>query len=223
MASLVEIFPERGSMGSIVNSLEPNVKERTIAFQRYIQALLALPDITDNEIVMEFFDTKFKGCSGFRKSIGASGIWKECYAQISLGTFDFMHIYVWKTAYIGLTKRGVLYVFRSMYDTPDQATIRIDLRSVDARVGGDVLGRCVNVSNGDAKVFIKFSTIDEFSSWLRQVSDFGVNAAAHAPTVSSAREANRQAAPTTSAPPPKEIKAKGTGNTNDEFSAMYGM
>ena len=44
-----------------------------------------------------------------------------------------------------------------MYDTPDQATIRIDLRSVDARVGGDVLGRCVNVSNGDAKVFIKFS------------------------------------------------------------------
>ena len=62
-----------------------------------------------------------------RKSIGASGIWKECYAQISLGTFDFMHIYVWKTAYIGLTKRGEICLLSSMIGSTKHSYVKFNI------------------------------------------------------------------------------------------------
>lgn len=135
-----------------------------------------------------------------------------------------MFLFVWQTNYVGLTKRGILHVMSTLYDTPESSFVRIDLRSIDVRVGGDVSSRVVHVISGDTKVFIKFSTIDEFSSWLRQVSDFGIHTASQANVVGKANASKNAPPPTEKAAVREQhVRTKGTGNTDDDLSAMYGM
>ena len=224
MAPLQELFPEKGQMGSLLNSFDLTVKERLIGLRNYMQQLQQLPGINQLPQYLDFLDVEHKGISGFRRVMGNSQVLKESYAETSRGNFDFMGVYIWATHYVGLTKRGELYILRTLYDEPNAAVIRIDLRSIDVRVGGDVGTRVIHVMNGDTKVFIKFSTMDDFSSWLRQVSDFGVHTASSAASVGRINAA-KNAPKTRDITPVQEqhVRSKGTGNTDDELSVMYGM
>ena len=162
-----------------------------------------------------------------RKSVGAQQVLKESSLQVSFSSFLGLHS--WKTLYIGLSKRGVFYIFPTLYDGPEQSLTRIDLRSVDARVVGHVADRIIKIFNGDVKFYIKFSTTEEFSSWLRQLSDFGVSAAAttNANVPKSSNQSNNK-------------QQQGQGNDNskgdrnsmtpernagetDDFSTTFGM
>ena len=104
----------------------------------------------------------------------------------------------------------------------------IDLRTIDVRVTGDVSTLVIGISNPTMKFYLKFPSVDEFSSWLRQVSDFGVNAASQ--TVPS-RAAERLTSNSTNERRPSHPIATGdpvlgTGGRsirNDEFSDMFGM
>jgi hypothetical protein len=68
MAPLQELFPEKGTMGSLVNSFEPMITERMHSFQRYLQALLQLEGVLSLQSVQTFFDFNGKGLSGFRSA-----------------------------------------------------------------------------------------------------------------------------------------------------------
>lgn len=158
-----------------------------------------------------------------RKDVGNTQVLKEGYAMTSRGNFDFFSLFIWQVHYVGLTKRGVLYVLPGLYEEPKDALVSMDLRSIDVRVGGDVGQRVVHVINGDTKIFIKFSTIDEFSSWLRQVSDFGIHTASQASTVGKINASKNAPAPVERTTQEHHVRSKGTGNTDDDLSAMYGM
>lgn len=169
-----------------------------------------------------------------RKSIGSPNILKETYLEFSWATFEFMGVYLWSTNYVGLTKRGFLYVFSTLYDELSDALVTIDLRTIDVRISGDVSTRVIGISNPSTKIFLKYSTVDEFSGWLRQISDFGVNAASQN---TPSRAADRLQSNSTNT-----INTANTANTtsrkgritqsnigksdakqNDEFSDMFGM
>lgn len=248
MAPLQELFPEKGKFGSLINSFEPVVTDRIHSLQRYLQSLLSLEGVLTLPVVQTFFDVNGKGfltslffsslffsltnnilgVSGFRKAIGSTNILKETYLEFSWATFEFMSLFLWSTNYVGLTKRGYLYVFSTLYDELSDALVTIDLRTIDVRISGDVSTRVIGISNPSTKIFLKFSTVDEFSGWLRQVSDFGVNAASQntpSRAVDKLQSNTTNASTTTSRK--GRIAQSNTGKNetkqNDEFSDMFGM
>jgi hypothetical protein len=162
----------------------------------------------------------------FRKAVGVQNILKETYLDFSWATFDFFNFQIWSSYYVGLTKRGYLYLFSTLYDDLPQAFLTIDLRTIDVRVTGDVSTLVIGISNPTTKFYLKFPSVDEFSSWLRQVSDFGVNAASQ--TVPSRAAERLTSNSTAERRPSHPITATasgpgGGGVGNDEFSDMFGM
>ena len=84
----------------------------------------------------------------------------------------------WVRSYICLTKKGWLYCTKCIYDTPDECEVKIDLKSKNTRIGGEASRAEIHmIYNNDVNLSIKFRDAKDFSSWLRQLSDFGVNTA----------------------------------------------
>lgn len=226
---LQETFPEKGNMGSMINSFDSIVNERTIALQNYLQEILSHNNIKSDEIILTFFDVTNQGASGFRKSVGSQQVLKESSLQVSY--ISILGLHSWKTMYIGLTKRGLLYIFPTLYDGPDESVTRIDLRSVDARVVGNAGERIIKLFNGDVKFYLKYLSTEEFSSWLRQLSDFGVSAAST--TNSNVPKGNNQT--NNKQQGNNQLKNDNNSNNNDnnvsqrnagatdDFSSTYGM
>ena len=111
--------------------------------------------------------------------------------------------------------------------------LTIDLRTIDVRISGDVSTRIIGISNPSYKIYLKYSTIEEFSGWLRQISDFGVNAASQTtPSQAAERLQSNQTGSSTSNTTSRKgriaqtnLSNKGQNETkqNDEFSDMFGM
>lgn len=227
MSPLQSLFPDKGNMGSLVNSFDSVVADRIQAWRRYLPALLRLEGILTQDVVQRFFDTGGKGISGFRKSIGSNHILKETYLEFSWSTFEFVGLYLWSTHFVGLTKRGHLSVFSTLYDELNDAVVTIDLRTIDVRVTGDVSTLIIGILNPQIKIYLKFQSVGEFSSWLRQISDFGVNAASNnTPSVAADRlqAQNTRSGPAVSSSGPVARTGQPQQHLrNDEFSDMYGM
>lgn len=143
-----------------------------------------------------------------------------------------MSVKIWSPHYVGMTKRGYLYVFSTIYDELTSAVVTIDLRTIDVRITGDVSTLIIGISNPSIKFYLKFYSIDEFSSWLRQVSDFGVNAAsstvpskaADRLTSTNERRPSNQVTGSGSVRNSRVSQQTGGGGVgNDEFSDMFGM
>jgi hypothetical protein len=66
MAALQDLFPKKGSLGSLINSFEPILTERLHFFQTYLRNLLQLEGVLTLQTVQSFFDINGKGISGFR-------------------------------------------------------------------------------------------------------------------------------------------------------------
>lgn len=165
-----------------------------------------------------------------RKAVGGTNILKETYLEFSWATFDFMSLKIWAPHYVGLTKRGYLYVFSTIYDDISSAVVTIDLRTIDVRVTGDVSSLVIGISNPTVKFYLKYASLDEFSSWLRQVSDFGVNAASQTvPSKAAERLVSSDKRPANAVGGTGAVRNSrrqqpgGTGVANDEFSDMFGM
>jgi hypothetical protein len=134
---------------------------------------------------------------------------------------SILGLHSWKVLYIGLSKRGLLYVFKTLYDSPDDAIVRIDLRSVDARVIGTPSSNVIKVFNGEVKFYLKFGSMEEFSSCLRQLSDFGVSAASRLSSASSSSpQKNSQAS---QGPSSSQQQGSSTAPQTDDFASTYGM
>jgi hypothetical protein len=177
-----------------------------------------------------FFVASHVTLSLLRKAVGIQNILKETYLDFSWATFDFINFQLWSSHYVGLTKRGYLYIFSTLYDDISQALLTIDLRTIDVRITGDVSTLVIGISNPTVKFYLKFPTVDEFSSWLRQVSDFGVNAASQTVQsraaerlTSTSTSERRPSHPVATTAPPGGGGVGGGVARNDEFSDMFGM
>ena len=81
-------------------------------------------------------------------------------------------------SYICLTKKGWIYCTKCIYDTPDECEVKVDLKSKYTRIGGVASDGVLFVTyNNDVSLYIKFRDAVDFSSWLRQMSDFSINTA----------------------------------------------
>lgn len=218
MESLQELFPDKGSLGSVLNSFDAVVVSRTALLQTYLQQVLKNERLKSDEIMLTFLDVSNQGASGFKKSVGPTQVLKETSIQVSFSSFLGLHS--WKFQFVGVSKRGVLYIFTSLYDGPEQSVVRVDLRSVDARVVGNANDRIIKIFNGDVKLYLKFSSIEEFSSWLRQLSDFGVTAASRGSTVSAASKSNTKQS---QSPPADDPSSHRDAGETDDFSVTFGM
>lgn len=231
-------------MPSLLNTFDAITNDRSIRLQQYLQEILSHENIKNDEILLNFFDITNQGdlslppllpsssspaigASGFRKSVGASQVLRETSLHVSF--LSILGLHSWAVHYVGLSKRGVLYLFRTLYDVPDEAIVKIDLRSVDARVVGTSSNNIIKVFNGDVKFYLKFQSIDEFSSWLRQLSDFGVSAAATTTTSTPQSKSNKTKQNKDSNPTQDDIhtssqqqSSRNAGQT-DDFSSTYGM
>lgn len=85
-------------------------------------------------------------------------------------------------------------------------------------MSGNVSNRALNIANGDVQIFLKFSTVEEFSSWLRQASDFGVTAASR--QVQTQTQAPSSKTRTSDTQKTQYIEEKAD---NDDFSVTFGM
>jgi hypothetical protein len=146
-----------------------------------------------------------------------SQILKEMYVKVSHGTVDFMFLHYWKDYYAGLTKRGRLYLFGTMYDQVNERLYDIDLRAPETRVTADLPTRSIKILYGtDSKIFIKLSTPEDFSTWLRSISDFG--------TMASRSTTKQPAEEKSNSKSTDHYNTGSVGKTADEdSSAMYGM
>jgi hypothetical protein len=147
---------------------------------------------------------------------------RETSTQVSF--ISILGMYSWNILYLGLSKRGVLYIFKTLYDPPEEAMVRIDLRSVDARVVGTPSSNVIKVFNGEVRFYLKFLSMEEFSSCLRQLSDFGVSAASRLSSASSTAAAQKtsqvnQASESNNGSRPSSQRAAAA----DDFSSTYGM
>lgn len=106
-----------------------------------------------------------------------------------------------------------------IYDTPDECDLKVDLKSKQTRIGGQASSAVVTIQYSDSVTLcIKFNDGTTFSSWLRQLSDFGINTAQRDATQERHVKKERR-----TSEPKTHIKAAGTGNTADEMSASYGI
>jgi uncharacterized membrane protein YheB (UPF0754 family) len=65
MTPLQEIFPEKGSLGSMINSFDSVVNERALRLQQYLQELLSHEKIKTDELVLNFLDVANEGSQLF--------------------------------------------------------------------------------------------------------------------------------------------------------------
>jgi hypothetical protein len=139
------------------------------------------------------------------------------YVKVSHGTVDFMFMHYWKDYYAGLTKRGRLYLFATMYDLVNERLYEVDLRAPETRVTADLPTRSIKIIYGDErKIFIKLATPEDFSTWLRALSDFGTMAG-RPKSKKQDTGAEQRSGGETSKPQLKDEAA------DDDLSAMYGM
>jgi hypothetical protein len=61
MAPLQEIFPEKGSLGSLVNSFDAVTNERSLRLQQYLQEVLSHEKVKTDEMMLSFLDVANQG------------------------------------------------------------------------------------------------------------------------------------------------------------------
>ena len=66
MGPMLEIFPEKGQMGSLINSFDLVVNERIVQLREYIRQLMRIREVVTQPCFLDFVDAEFKGVSGFR-------------------------------------------------------------------------------------------------------------------------------------------------------------
>lgn len=66
MARLHEMLPEKGSMGSLLNSFEMIVNERLNGLRAYLHDVMKVSGVKEHPAFLDFLDTANKGISGFR-------------------------------------------------------------------------------------------------------------------------------------------------------------
>lgn len=223
-------LPEKGLGGSVIHSLKMVAKDRSLLLQAYMDVLLSSAicgQVLQLPSTEAFFDFQHQGISGLQRELGKAKILKETFALTSIGTVS-----LWALKFVVVIKGGTVLILNSMYDTMAQAALRINLAgggvSVIPKARNNVIS-LHNTTNGD-KASISFPTAAEAAFWIRTVSDFTTNASFKADVQQEQQkqkqvqqQKQQQRAQQIGGGAVEHIHAAGTGNTEDELSAMLGI
>ena len=219
---------------SAVSSFQAVVELRLPTLQTYLDTVLAYDAGGGERIAMEkafgiFFDLDNKGASGATQELGATAVVRESFAR----TRDARHLLtLWHNYFIAVTNRGVLYVLKGLYDKPSEAVMSIPLVDSNLKVvakQGDALQ--VDLVGDQRSLMLRFTSPNEAAAWMRVLADFVTPPPATRLTAEQKKAKKREAlqeerktAELRKAELPVEnVRAKGTGNTTDELSQVYGM
>jgi hypothetical protein len=61
MTPLQEVFPAKGSLGSMINSFDAITNERALRLQQYLQDVLSHEKIQTDELMLNFLDVANQG------------------------------------------------------------------------------------------------------------------------------------------------------------------
>ena len=227
MLELPVQFPSRRLVGTLGSTLSLIVNMRIEGLQAWLDCVLEKYGEDFASIFLLFGDADNRGDSGVHIQLGEGKIVKESFAKVKIAASVFS---VWSTVYLAILKNGTLLVLDSIYDKVEDAVVNVNLADTDTMVipKANICGVDVVSKSSGKKLKISFSSREESAFWIRAVSDFSTDmeytpAAAAAALSNKTDKRSSSRAASTSQKKTEHIKAAGTGNTEDELSALYGI
>lgn len=244
------VFPDKAFLGSSFGTFRSVVEERIKNLRIYLNSLMAISEIADNRILHIFLDCDNKGISGMQVELGASKILKESFVKTKIfQKFGFWCIrfvvllrtgtlLVLNSMYDGLAKPLVRI---ELTNTRDVIVIP---RAADN-------GISISSKSSGRRIMLSFSGAAEAAFWIRSISELSttmdyvlptekqtkprsftssqdrnsnnINSRHSSTSFSSVTGFRTAKAAEPSLVPAKQIRAAGTGNTEDELSTMFGI
>lgn len=225
-------FPDKVYMGSYFSTTKQMTADRQSKLQQYIDSIIIVEDITDSKAFSAFLDCDHLGQSGVIRELGADRVLKEGFIQTRITKNLPGVLGVWSTNFVVLLNSGSIVVVSSVYDDSSKAICRMALVNGQTIVTPRANNNTITIDSklDNTKLCFSFATPEESVFWLRKISDFVLNTSytedhqqkeAQAKQDAAARDkrekedyarANQQ-----------HIRAKGTGRTDDDLSAMLGI
>jgi hypothetical protein len=224
------VLPAKNYFGSRLNTFNDTMAQRKIELQTYLDIMLAKEEFSDDVDFFEFVDVAGKGMSGIILEVGADKVIREAFVRVKI--LKSFPIGIWEWCFLFLLRDGTLYVLSSKYDRRQKALATWMLTGQDVRVVPNASNYCIAVSSTkhDLKVKIRFDNVENASFWLRNISEFASSASYQNLVATKARHEQVKSPKKESykvvnavAEPTIDVHARGTGNTVDELSSMYGI
>jgi hypothetical protein len=228
-AAQTYLLPEKSIQAKF---LKEAIEKRGIELQKYMDDILSNEEICCKDYLLEFFDCNCKGISGAQKDLGSSllyetlGYAKPCVSLIEL----------WMSCFIVMSKQGTIFILRNMYDGISDAIVAFPLTGREVHISVPITAKyaiCLTDVKTKRQLKIRLSSELQLGTWMRTIADFttkhllnvGPTSYYNKSTIQSGPELNNlnQASDPVFTGPTIVIKTKGTGNTQDELSSMYGI
>merc|ERR1711871_180014 len=144
---------------------EMGIAQRKPALNQFLEEICKDQKIIKQEIFKEFIDEPRRGIPGAVRMLTISGeevTWTKM-TNTNKPTFMVDFYPLWSIKYLLLTKKGMLYLFTTMYDPIEKAELKLDLRRPSNLVV-DNLTIHLKVGASDRLSFV-MNTREEITEW----------------------------------------------------------
>jgi len=162
---LKEFFPGK----TVIPQRKSVIIDRKLKLQLFLDRLLELPDIAENQNVQYFLDFDMKGRSGARLDLDGEDILFEVICLVKPGIYT---VELWSTQFVVLTKQGDVFVMQRIYDRISQPISHFVVGSevfVKTTTGSNV----IELSNKTTGQYMAVDLPNQslYASWLRALSE----------------------------------------------------
>jgi hypothetical protein len=225
-------FPDKVYVGSYAATLKAFTEDRMVKLQQYLDSILIVEDIVENSHLTTFLDCDHLGLSGLVKELGAERVMREAFVETRITKNLPAALGLWCNRFVVILSSGSIVVLNSVYDDSNKALLRMALVNGQTTVVPQASGNIINITTtlDKTKLSLSFPTAADSVFWLRKLSDFVLNTqftedhqrgVAEAKKQAQAKEkANKEAYVAANT---VHVRAKGTGQTEDELSATLGI
>jgi hypothetical protein len=235
------VFPEKSYYGSFLSTDKTTIDQRKTILQNFLNTVFKDNQFLEDEEIKGFLDVNGRGLSGIQKEFGGDKLLKETFCKVKVPRQYFGLI--WSLCYVSLTKDGMLYVLSSMYDDSSNSLATWSLTAVGVQIIPKAKDNSIIISSTahSKKLILSLPSALESAYWIRTLSDLATSTTLES-IIPSKKDLvvpkhlstgkrnsgmfNNNASPSSTSPnaaPVEHIYSKGTGNTEDELSAMYGI
>lgn len=162
---LKEFFPGK----TIIPQRKSVIMDRKLKLQLFVDRLLELPDIGEDQNVQLFLDFDMKGKSGARLDLDSEDILFEVICLVKPGIYT---VELWSTQFVVLTKQGDVFVMQRIYDRISQPISQFIVGPevfVKTTAGSNV----IELSNKATGQYMAVDLPNQalYASWLRALSE----------------------------------------------------
>lgn len=223
--------------GSRLNATSDSINQRKAELQKYLDTVLTLEDISEEDELLKFLDVSGRGISGIVLDAGVENVLRESFVQVKL--LKSIPFGLWSWSFVALLRDGSLCVLQSKYDNRNTALAVWKINGSDIRIVPKARNSTITISsiNHDNKIILKLQTPEDSSFWMRALSEFS-SASSYDSIMQQSREkaeeaknSKRYSKPIQQSPvasnnapvDPEHVHFGRTGATTDELSEMYGI